>query len=212
MASTATAAATRTTRDIVTALRLTLVLAAITGLVYPLAMTGIAQVAFPNQANGTRVSRSGTVVGSQLIGQAFTSAKYFHGRPSATVSETDATKAAPYNAQNSSGSNLAPSNQALIDRVKEKIADLRKSEPGLAGVALVPVDLVTTDFSGFDPDISEAAALVQVQRVAQARNLDPAAVKRLVESSVEGPSLGVFGESHVNVLRLNLALDGGAAH
>jgi K+-transporting ATPase ATPase C chain len=208
----ATATAIRTSREVVTALRLTLVLAAITGLAYPLAMTGIAQVAFHDQANGSLVSRNGSVVGSQLIGQNFTDARYFHGRPSATVSEVDATKALPYNAQNSAGSNLAPSNQALIDRIKKQIADLRKSEPGLAGGALVPVDLVTTDFSGFDPDISEAAALVQVQRVAQARGLDPAAVRRLVESTVEGPSLGVFGESHVNVFKLNLALDDGAAH
>jgi K+-transporting ATPase ATPase C chain len=211
MAITATAAA-RTSREVVTALRLTLVLAAITGLAYPLAMTGIAQVAFHDQANGTLLSRGGTVVGSQLIGQNFTAPKYFQGRPSATVSETDATKLLPYNAQNSAGANLAPSNQALIDRIKKRIADLRKSEPGLAGGALVPVDLVTTDFSGFDPDISEAGALVQVQRVAQARGLDPAAVKRLVESTVEGPSLSVFGESHINVLKLNLALDDGAAH
>jgi K+-transporting ATPase ATPase C chain len=210
MATTATASATRTSREIVTALRLTLVLAAITGLAYPLAMTGIAQVAFHSQANGSLVSRGGSVVGSQLIGQNFTDAKYFHGRPSATVNETDATKASPYNAQNSAGSNLAPSNQALIDRIKSQIADLRKTEPGLG--PLVPVDMVTTDFSGFDPDISEAAALVQVQRVAQARGLDSAAVKRLVESSVEGPSLGVFSESHVNVFKLNLALDDGAGH
>jgi K+-transporting ATPase ATPase C chain len=210
MATTATVAATRTSREIVTALRLTLVLAAITGLVYPLAMTGIAQVTFNDQANGSLVSRHGNVVGSHLIGQNFTAAKYFRGRPSATVSETDATKAAPYNAQNSGASNLAPSNQALIDRIKKQIAELRRSEPGLG--PLVPVDMVTTDFSGFDPDISEAAALVQVQRVAQSRGLDPAAVRRLVESSVEGPSLGVFGESHVNVLKLNLALDDGAAH
>ncbi|HXA43359.1 MAG TPA: potassium-transporting ATPase subunit KdpC [Candidatus Solibacter sp.] len=210
MAAAATTTATRTRREIVTALRLTLVLAAITGLAYPLAMTGIAQVAFNDQANGSLISRNGGVVGSRLIGQNFTDAKYFHGRPSATVSETDSTKAAPYNAQNSAGSNLAPSNQALIDRIKKQIADLRKTEPGLG--PLVPVDMVTTDFSGFDPDISEASALVQVQRVAQARGLTAAAVTNLVESSVEGPSLGIFGESHVNVLKLNLALDDGAAH
>jgi K+-transporting ATPase ATPase C chain len=210
MATTPAPAALRTSREIVTALRLTLVLAVITGLFYPLAMTGIAQVVFNDQANGSLVSRNGSVVGSKLIGQNFTDPKYFHGRPSATVSETDATKAAPYNAQNSGGSNLAPSNQALIDRIKKQIADLRKTEPGLG--PLVPVDMVTTDFSGFDPDISEANALVQVQRVAQARGLDPAAVKRLVESTLEGPSLGVFGESHVNVFKLNLALDDGAAH
>lgn len=207
----ATSTVSRTTREIGTAVRLTLVLAAITGLVYPLAMTGISQLAFHDQANGSLIVRNGSPVGSQLIGQAFSGAKYFHGRPSATVSESDATKAAPYNAQNSAGSNLAPSNQALIDRVKKQIADLRKTEPGL-GSRAVPVDLVTTDFSGFDPDVSEAAALVQVQRVAEARGMDPAAVKRLVESHVQGPSLGIFGESVVNVLELNLALDDGAAH
>ena len=199
------------TREVTTAIRLTLVLAVITGLAYPLAMTGVSQLAFDQQANGSLISRNGSVIGSQLIGQAFTDAKYFHGRPSATLSQADATKAEPYNAQNSAGSNLAPSNQALIDRVKNNIADLRKTEPDLSGRA-VPVDLVTTDFSGFDPDISEAAALVQVQRVAQARGIDAAAVKRLVEAQVQGPSLGVFGESHVNVLQLNVALDDGAAH
>jgi K+-transporting ATPase ATPase C chain len=198
-------------REIGTAIRLTLVLAAITGLAYPLAMTGISQVVFPTQANGSLISRNGSIVGSQLIGQAFPGPTYFHGRPSATVSAADATKAEPYNAANSAGSNLAPSNQALVDRVKKQVADLRKSEPGLAGMA-VPVDLVTTDFSGFDPDISKAAALIQVERVAKARNLDSAAVKRLVEAHVQGPVLGVFGESHINVLDLNMALDAGAAH
>ena len=197
-------------KEVLVAIRLTLVLAAITGIAYPLAMTGLSQVAFNDQANGGLIDRNGTVVGARLIGQNFTAAKYFHGRPSATTSITDSTKAEPYNAQNSAGSNLGPSNQALIDRIKAQIKDLRASEPGLG--PLVPVDMVTTDFSGFDPDISEANALVQVQRVAQARGLDPAAVKRLVEASVEGPDLGIFGESHVNVLKLNLALDDGAAH
>jgi K+-transporting ATPase ATPase C chain len=198
-------------REVGTAIRLTLVLAAITGLAYPLAMTGISQVVFHDQANGSLVSSNGSVVGSHLIGQQFTGPKYFHGRPSATVSETDATKAAPYNAQNSAGSNLAPSNPALIDRISKQVTDLQQTEPGLKGMA-VPVDLVTTDFSGFDPDISEAAALVQVERVAWTRNIDVAAVKGLVESHVRGPVLGIFGESHVNVLELNMALDAGAAH
>jgi K+-transporting ATPase ATPase C chain len=199
------------TREISTAVRITLVLAVITGLGYPLLMTGVSQLAFPTQANGSLVSRNGSVIGSELIGQAFTDAKYFHGRPSATVSAADATKAEPYNAQNSAGSNLAPSNPALIDRVSKQVTDLRQTEPGLAGMA-VPVDLVTTDFSGFDPDISEAAALVQVKRVAWTRNLDVDAVRRLVEAHVQGPVLGIFGESHVNVLDLNMALDAGAAH
>jgi K+-transporting ATPase ATPase C chain len=198
-------------REIGTAIRLTLVVAAITGLAYPLAMTGISQVAFHNQANGSLVSSNGSVIGSQLIGQAFTAPKYFHGRPSATVSAADATKAAPYSADNSAGSNLAPSNPALIDRVSKQVTSLRQTEPGLRGMA-VPVDLVTTDFSGFDPDISEAAALIQVERVAWTRNIDVAALRRLVETHVKGPDLGVFGESHVNVLELNMALDGGAAH
>jgi K+-transporting ATPase ATPase C chain len=198
-------------REIGTAIRLTLVLATITGLAYPLAMTGISQVAFHDQANGSLVSSNGSVIGSQLIGQEFTAAKYFHGRPSATVSETDATKAAPYNAQNSAGSNLAPSNPALIDRVSKQVTSLQQTERALRGMA-VPVDLVTTDFSGFDPDISEAAALVQVERVASTRSIDVAAVRRLVEAHVQGPVLGVFGESHVNVLELNMALDGGATH
>jgi potassium-transporting ATPase KdpC subunit len=198
-------------KEIGTAIRVTLVLAAITGLAYPLAMTGVSQVAFRDQANGSLVSSGGNVIGSQLIGQEFTAPKYFHGRPSATVSETDATKAAPYNAQNSAGSNLAPTNPALIDRVSKQVTNLRQTEPGLRGMA-IPVDLVTADFSGFDPDISEAAALVQVERVAWTRNIDVAAVKRLVESQVQGPGLGIFGESHVNVLALNMALDAGAAH
>ena len=197
-------------RELLVALRLTLVFAALTGVAYPLVMTGAAQLLFHDQANGSLIVRNGETVGSRLIGQQFASDRYFHGRPSATVNETDATKPAPYNAQNSGGSNLAPSNQALIDRVSKEVDALRGSEPGLAGQS-VPVDLVTTDFSGFDPDISEAAALVQVGRVAAARGLDPQRVRQLVKSRVGGPSLGIFGERHVNVLLLNMALDGGAA-
>jgi K+-transporting ATPase ATPase C chain len=195
-------------RESVRSLRLVIVFAAM-ALLYGLAMTGMAQVLFNSQANGGLVTRNGSVVGAKLIGQNFTNARYFWGRPSATVSETDATKAAPYNAQNSSGSNLAPSNQALIDRIKASVSDLRKANPTLTGD--VPVDLVTTSFSGFDPDITEAAALLQADRVAGARSLDPAAVRRLVEAHLEGRVLGVFGEPHVNVLLLNLALDDGGA-
>ena len=189
------------------ALLLTVVLAALCGLVYPLAMTGLAQGLFHSQANGSLVVRGGTVVGSSLIGQDFTSAQYFHGRPSATVSTSDATRPQPYNAANSAGDNLAPSNQALITAVRRRVAELRRQNPTLTGE--VPVDLVTTDFSGFDPDISKASALLQVDRVADARHLDPGAVRRLVESHVRGRMLGILGEPHVNVLALNLALDAG---
>ena len=195
-------------RESLAALRLTLVLAAMC-LVYALVITGIAQVAFHDQANGSLVSKNGQIVGSKLIGQEFTDPKYFVGRPSATNNDAG-TKPQPYNAENSAGSNLAPSNQVLIDRVKKAVAQIRKDN-GLGPNDPVPVDLVTADFTGFDPDISEAAALIQVKRVAAARNLDPARVRQLVESQVQGPMLAMFGESHVNVLLLNMALDGGAA-
>ena len=196
-------------RDLLTSVRLVLVLVVACCLGYTYAVTGIAQVVFPNQANGSLISHGGQVVGSQLIGQNFTDARYFWGRPSPTVSVTDSTRAEPYNAQNSAGSNLGPSNKALIDRVKASVADLKKANPTLTGD--VPVDLVTTDFAGFDPYISPASAELQVQRIATARNLDAARVLALVRAHVEGPSLGIFGESHVNVLLLNLALDDGAA-
>jgi potassium-transporting ATPase KdpC subunit len=189
-------------------LRLTLVFALVTGLAYSLLMTGIIQVIFPTQANGTLVTRNGQAVGSSLIGQQFTSDKYFHGRPSAT-SDASSGKPRPYAADNSAGSNLAPSNQALIDRVSKDSATDRQLDtiPALG----VPVDLVTTDFSGIDPDITEAAALVQVDRVTAARGLDAAKVRALVERHVAGRILWLFGEPHVNVLSLNIALDAGAA-
>jgi potassium-transporting ATPase KdpC subunit len=190
------------------ALLLTVLLAVLCGLVYPLAMTGLAQGLFHSQANGSLVVRNGAVIGSTLIGQDFTSPGYFHGRPSATVNASDPTRPQPYNAANSAGDNLAPSNQALITAVRQRVAELRRQNPTLTGD--VPVDLVTTDFSGFDPDISEASALLQVNRVADARHLDPAAVRRLVESHVEGRSLGILGEPHVDVLALDLALDAGS--
>jgi K+-transporting ATPase ATPase C chain len=192
-------------REALTSLRLILLLAAVCCLAYTYAVMGVAQVLFPSQANGSLITRNGQTVGSKLIGQEFTDAKYFQGRPSATVSSSDATKAQPYNAENSGGSNLGPSNQALIDRVKKSVDDIKKANPTLQGD--VPVDLVTADFSGFDPYISPASALLQVDRVAQARNLDPAAVRKLVQDHIERPALGIFGESHVNVLVLNLALD-----
>jgi len=196
--------------ELLRAFRLTLVIAVVTGLIYPLVITGISQVVFHDQANGSLIVKNGQLVGSKLIGQNFTDPKYFFGRPSATVDQSDATKSDPYNAQNSAGSNLAPSNKVLIDRVSKAVAQIRK-ENNLAPDSMVPVDLVTTDFSGFDPDITEAGALTQVNHVAVARNLDPAKVRALVEEYVQGRILGVFGEPHVNVLALNMALDAGEA-
>ena len=196
--------------ELVRSIRLTLVFAVVTGLVYPLVITGVSQVVFPDQANGSLIVNRGQVVGSRLIGQEFTDPRYFFGRPSATTNVADATKAEPYNAQNSAGSNLAPSNKALIDRVAKAVDRIRKDN-NLSADSPVPVDLVTTDFSGFDPDITEAAALIQVSHVAAARHLDAAKVKALVEKYVQGRVLLVFGEPHVNVLALNTALDNGEA-
>jgi K+-transporting ATPase ATPase C chain len=194
-------------REIRPAIVVLVVLTLITGLVYPLAITGIAQLIFPNQAQGSLIARNGQVVGSALIGQQFTSDKYFHGRPSATTAPDpkDPTKtvAAPYNAANSGGSNLAPSNKALIDRVKADIDTLKKETPS----SQVPVDLVTTSASGLDPDISPAAALFQVPRVAKARNLPEDQLRHLVNDHIEGRFLRLLGEPRVNVLKLNLALD-----
>src|SRR6202041_1404573 len=182
-------------------------LTAITGLVYPLAVTGIAQLVFPSQAQGSLIERNGHTVGSALIGQSFTSDKYFHGRPSATTApdpnDASMTVAAPYNAANSGGSNLAPSNKALIDRVQGDIDKLKQENP----TTPVPADLVTTSASGLDPDISPEAALFQVPRVAKARNLTENRVRQLVQEQTEGRLLGFIGEPRVNVLALNLALD-----
>jgi len=194
-------------REIRPAIVVLVALTLITGLVYPLAMTGIAQVIFPYRANGSMITQNGHVVGSELIGQNFTSDKYFHGRPSATTApdpkDPNKTIAAPYNAANSGGSNLGPSNKALVDRVKGDIATLQKQDPG----APVPIDLVTTSASGLDPDISPEAADFQVPRVAKARNLPEDRLRQLVEDNTEGRWLGLLGEPRVTVLQLNLALD-----
>ena len=180
---------------------------AITGLAYPLALTAVAGVIFPRQSGGSLIERDGHVIGSALIGQSFTQAQYFHGRPSATTDTdpNDSTKTvpSPYNAQNSGGSNLAPTSKALLDRVKTDAAALAKENPGTP----VPVDLVTTSASGLDPDVTPAAALFQVPRVAQARKLPEDQLRQLVAQHTEGRLFGVIGEPHVNVLQLNLALD-----
>lgn len=194
-------------REIRPAIVVLIALTLITGLVYPLAMTGIAQVIFPYRAQGSLIERDGKVVGSELIGQQFTSDKYFHGRPSATTAPDPAdpnkTVAAPYNAANSGGSNLGPSNKALIDRVQGDIDKLKQENPS----APVPADLVTTSASGLDPEISPAAAYFQVPRVAKARNLAEDRLRQLVSDHIEGRFLGLLGEPRVNVLLLNLALD-----
>jgi K+-transporting ATPase ATPase C chain len=194
-------------REIRPAIVLVVALTLITGLVYPLVMTGIAGVIFPYQAQGSLIEKEGKVVGSTLIGQVFADDKYFHGRPSATNAPDpkDPTKTvdAPYNAANSMGSNLGPTNKALIERVKGDVEKLK----GENSSAAVPIDLVTTSGSGLDPHISPEAAQFQVPRVAKARNMPEDRVRQLVQDHTEGRFLGLLGEPRVNVLALNLALD-----
>ncbi|MGJ4895407.1 MULTISPECIES: K(+)-transporting ATPase subunit C [unclassified Bradyrhizobium] len=194
-------------KEIRPAILVLLALTLITGLLYPLAMTVVAGTIFPAQAEGSLITRNGKVIGSALIGQEFKDDKYFHGRPSATsaADPNDSTKtvSAPYNAANSSGSNLGPTSKALADRVKEDVDKLKAENPAQA----VPVDLVTTSASGLDPDISPEAALFQVPRVAKARGLPEASVQAVIARQTQGRLLGLLGEPRVNVLALNLALD-----
>jgi len=194
-------------REIRPAILILVLLTLITGLAYPLAMTGIAGLIFPKQSEGSLIQRDGKVVGSALIGQEFKDAKYFHGRPSATTAPdpADSTKTvpAPYNAANSGGSNLGPTSKALNDRMKEDLDRLKAENPS----SPVPIDLVTTSGSGLDPDISPEGALFQVPRIAKARNMPEDRVRQLVTESTSGRLAGLLGEPRVNVLALNLALD-----
>ena len=194
-------------KEIRPAILLVVVLTLLTGLAYPLAMTGLAQVLFPKQANGSLIVRDGKVIGSTLIGQAFADDRYFHGRPSATnkpdPNDSSKTVDAPYNAANSMGSNLGPTSKTLIERVKGDVDKLKAENPAAA----VPIDLVTTTASGLDPHISPEAARFQVPRVAKARNLPEDRVLQLVNEHVEGRFAGLLGEPRVNVLELNLSLD-----
>ena len=190
------------------AIVLLLAFTALTGLVYPLVVTAVAGVVFPYQAHGSLIKKDGKVVGSALIGQAFTSDRYFHGRPSATVGPDPAdpskTIPVPYNAANSGGSNLGPTSKALIGRVTADVEKLRQENPS----DRVPIDLVTTSGSGLDPDITPDAAYFQVPRIAKARDMAENTVRQLVAEHMKGRSLGIFGEPRVNVLAVNLALDG----
>jgi len=183
------------TRNLIAAILMTLVTTLLLGIVYPLVMTGIAQVVFPDKANGQLIERNGTVVGSRIIGQGFSSPGYFHSRPSAA--------GMGYDAANSAGSNLGPTNKKLVDAVKANVDAAHKENPGTP----VPIDLVTTSASGFDPHISPAAADFQVPRIARERGISDTVVRSLVAAYTEGRQLGFLGEPRVNVLELNLALD-----
>jgi K+-transporting ATPase ATPase C chain len=195
------------TKHLLPAIMLTILMTVVTGLAYPLAMTGLAGFLFPHQAKGSLIERDGKIIGSELIGQNFAAEGYFHGRPSATTDTdpNDSTKTvpAPYNASNSGGSNLGPTSKALVERVKGDSDLLAASNPS----AKVPVDLVTTSASGLDPDITPAAALFQVPRVAKSRSISEDQLRRVVAENTAGRVLGILGEPHVNVLKLNLAID-----
>ena len=194
-------------KEIRPAIVLIVALTLITGLAYPLAMTGLSGVIFPRQSQGSLIERDGKVIGSELIGQTFTSDRYFHGRPSATTATdpADPSKSVPqpYNAVNSGGSNLGPTSKALIDRVKADVDTLKQENPSEP----VPQDLVTTSGSGLDPHISPEAAYFQVPRIAKVRNIPDYRVRQLIQERVEGRMFGLLGEPRVNVLALNLALD-----
>jgi potassium-transporting ATPase KdpC subunit len=194
-------------KEIRPAIVLILAFTVITGVIYPLVMTGVSEAIFPHQANGSLIEKDGAVIGSTLIGQAFASDNYFHGRPSATLgpdpSDPSKTIPMPYNAANSAGSNLGPTSKTLIDRVTAEVETLKQENPA----APIPTDMVTTSGSGLDPHISPEAAYFQVPRIAKARNMPENALRQLVAEHVEGRTLGLFGEPRVNVLELNLALD-----
>jgi K+-transporting ATPase ATPase C chain len=194
-------------REIRPAIVMILAMTVLTGLAYPLAMTGVAQVLFPWQANGSLIRKDDKVIGSVLLGQNFEKPEYFHGRPSATTdtdpNDSSKTVPAPYNAANSSGSNAGPTSKALIERVQADLEKLKAENPNAA----IPIDLVTTSASGLDPDISPPAAMYQVPRVAKARGLDEAQLRQLVQAQTEIRTFGILGEPRVNVLRLNMALD-----
>ena len=198
-------------REIRPAIVLLVALTLITGLAYPLAITGIAEIIFPSQAQGSLIEKDGKVIGSALIGQSFTEDKYFHGRPSATTApdpqDSSKTVSAPYNAANSGGANLGPTNKALADRVKGDVDKLKEENSSMP----VPIDLVTTSGSGLDPHISPEAALFQVPRVAKARNLPEDRIRQLITEQTRGRLAGLLGEPRVNVLALNLALDAAGA-
>jgi K+-transporting ATPase ATPase C chain len=198
-------------REIRPAILVMVMLTLITGLAYPLGMTGVAGVIFPKQAQGSLIEKDGKVIGSALIGQEFKEDKYFHGRPSATLApdpaDSSKTVAAPYNAASSGGSNMGPTSKALADRLKDDVEKLKAENPNMP----VPVDLVTTSGSGLDPDISPEAALFQVPRIAKARSLPEDRVRRLVTENTRGGLAGFLGEPRVNVLALNLALDAATA-
>jgi potassium-transporting ATPase KdpC subunit len=194
-------------RQIRPAVMMMVVMTIVTGLAYPLGITGVAQLVFRYQANGSLIERNGRIIGSALIGQGFTSTRYFHGRPSATTEadpkDPSKTVAVPYAADNSAGANLGPTSKVLIDTVKARAAELKAENPGVP----VPVDLVTSSGSGLDPDITPAGAFFQVPRVARARGLPEGQVRRLVMDHIKDRFLGFIGEPTINVLELNLALD-----